>query len=267
MSPPTETKDEAKDRVIEGRVTRRSIQHLPEHLKKEFLKEEVVDRDPIIEELPEILFKGKLYYVTDFEGCAMICDQIIERIEKHPGVIVPIGFDLEWPFSFQTGPGKTALAQLSVSENTCHLLHIHGLDKLPAGLVILLSHPRVKLVGVNIKNDIWKLGRDFKEFPAKKVVENNCIDCGPLANEIYKRSCRWSLERLTAYILKKKISKDDKVRKSKWHILPLSEEQKTYAATDAYVSLLLYLTIQKKAKELTLEKEKNLMKSSDLQEN
>ncbi|XP_011312086.1 Werner Syndrome-like exonuclease [Fopius arisanus] len=256
MSPTIGAKDKPKDQVIEGRVTRSSIRHLPDNLKKEFLKEEEVDKDPIIEDLPPILFTGKLYYVTDFEGCAMLCDQIIERIEKHPDVIVPIGFDLEWPFSFQTGSGKTALAQLCVSENTCHLLHIHGLDKLPKGLIVLLSHPRVKLVGVNIKNDIWKLGRDFKEFPSKQVVDNNCIDCGPFANEIYKRSCRWSLERLTAYILKKKISKDDKVRKSKWHILPLSEEQKTYAATDAYVSLLLYLTIQKKARELTLEKEK-----------
>ncbi|XP_063980901.1 3'-5' exonuclease [Diachasmimorpha longicaudata] len=267
MSPPTGVKEETCNKVIGGRVTRRSIQHLPEHLKKEILKEEVVDKDPIIEDLPEIVFKGKLYYVTDFEGCAMICDQIIQRIEQHPGVIIPIGFDLEWPFSFQTGSGKTALAQLCVSENTCHLLHIHSLDKLPAGLTILLKHPRVKLVGVNIKNDIWKLGRDFKEFPAKQVVDNNCIDCGPLANQVYNRSCRWSLERLTAYILKKKISKDDKVRKSKWHILPLSEEQKTYAATDAYVSLLLYLTIQKKAKELALEKEHNVTKSSNLQEN
>lgn len=79
--------------------------------------------------------------------------------------------------------------------------------------------------------------RDFKEFPGQKVVENNCIDCGPLANEVYKRSGRWSLANLTAYILRKKISKDGKVRTSKWHVLPLSEEQKKYAATDAYVSL------------------------------
>lgn len=50
-------------------------------------------------------------------------------------------------------------------------------------------------------SDVWKLGRDFKEFPAQKVVENNCMDCGTYANQVLKRSCRWSLEKLTAYLV------------------------------------------------------------------
>lgn len=50
-------------------------------------------------------------------------------------------------------------------------------------------------------SDVRKLGRDFKEFPSQKVVENNCLDCGPYANQVLKRSCRWSLERLTAYLV------------------------------------------------------------------
>ncbi|KAK0168200.1 hypothetical protein PV327_002025 [Microctonus hyperodae] len=241
------------EKIAQGRVTRRSIQNLPDSVKEKLLNVEPLHKDPDISTLPEIKFAGKTYYVTDFEGCALICDQVIERIEKFTNSIVPIGFDLEWPFSFQTGPGKTALAQICVSENTCHLFHIYNLKKLPASLIQLLSHSRVKLVGVNIKNDVWKLSRDFPEFPASQVVEKNCIDCGPLTNQVYNRSGRWSLERLTAYILQKKISKDDKVRKSKWHILPLTESQKIYAATDAYVSLLLYLTIQKKAEQLALE--------------
>lgn len=50
-------------------------------------------------------------------------------------------------------------------------------------------------------SDVRKLGRDFKEFPAQKVVENNCLDCGTYTNQVLKRSCRWSLERLTAYLV------------------------------------------------------------------
>ncbi|XP_033202442.2 3'-5' exonuclease isoform X1 [Bombus vancouverensis nearcticus] len=199
-----------------------------------------------VSELPSIIFSGYINYVNDFNECAMICDNIITEIEKYDK-IVPIGFDLEWPFSFQTGSGKTALAQICFSENICYLLHIYSLKKLPAAFVVLLSHPKVRLVGVNIKNDIWKLGRDFKEFPACKVVENNCIDCGKFANTVLNRSCRWSLEKLTEYLLKKKISKDPKVRKSKWHMHPLNDEQKLYAATDAYVSWLLHVTIQERA--------------------
>lgn len=65
--------------------------------------------------------------------------------------IVPVGFDLEWPFSFQTGSGKTALAQICLNNSICYLIYVYSLKKLPASFVILLSHPKVKLVGVNIK--------------------------------------------------------------------------------------------------------------------
>ncbi|CAK9799034.1 3'-5' exonuclease [Anthophora plagiata] len=174
----------------------------------------------------------------------MTCDDIIREVENSEQKIVPIGFDLEWPFNFQTGSGKVALAQICLSNSVCHLLHIYSLNKLPAAFVVLLSHPKVKLVGVNIKNDIWKLGRDFNEFPACQIVENNCLDSGVFANRVLNRSCRWSLEKLTAYLLKKKLDKNSKVRRSKWHVYPLSKEQKMYAATDAYVSWLLHKNIQ-----------------------
>ncbi|KAG7211798.1 hypothetical protein KM043_011029 [Ampulex compressa] len=237
---------------MNGSTLRRSPRHLPAHLKEKM--EEKVKREPDISTLPLIKFGGRINYTNDFNGCAMICDDVIQEVERHEGETVPIGFDLEWPFSFQTGSGKTALAQICLNDTACHLLHIYSLKKLPASFVLLLSHPKVRLVGVNIKNDIWKLGRDFKEFPAKKIVESNCIDSGVFANQTLQRSCRWSLERLTAYLLKKRISKDPKVRNSKWHIEPLSPEQKSYAATDAYVSWYLHKIIQEKADEISKEK-------------
>ncbi|XP_053978364.1 3'-5' exonuclease isoform X1 [Hylaeus volcanicus] len=239
---------------------RRSPRFLPSHLKETSEKESTyVEKEPDISLLPPIVFKGCINYIKDFNACASICDDIIKDVENCDNEIVPIGFDLEWPFSFQTGSGKTALAQICLNKNICHLLHIYSLKKLPAAFVILLSHPKVKLVGVNIKNDVWKLGRDFKEFPAQKVVENNCLDSGTFANKVLNRSCRWSLEKLTAYLLQKRIDKNKKVRMSKWHIHPLSEEQKNYAATDAYVSWLLHTTIQEKAdNKKTEEKEVDL---------
>ncbi|XP_031845842.1 WRN RecQ like helicase isoform X2 [Nomia melanderi] len=213
----------------------------------------IIEREPDISLLSPIVFKGHINYTNDFNTCAMICDNIITEIERQDNDIVPIGFDLEWPFSFQTGSGKTALAQICLSDTVCHLLHIYSLKTLPAAFVVLLSHPKIKLVGVNIKNDVWKLGRDFKEFPAEKVVENNCMDSGTFANRTFNRSCRWSLEKLTAYLLKKKIDKNRKVRMSQWHIHPLSKDQKIYAATDAYVSWLLHKVIQDKANAINNE--------------
>ncbi|KAK2582974.1 hypothetical protein KPH14_009026 [Odynerus spinipes] len=214
--------------VTEKETVRRSPRFLSSTCKEDTEQKAAVKREPHISSLPEILFTGKINYASNFYDCAMICDDIIQEIEQHKDDIVPIGFDLEWPFSFQTGSGKTALAQICHNESVCHLLHVYSLDKLPAAFVVLLTHPKVRLVGVNIKNDIWKLGRDFKHFPAKKVVEENCIDC------------------------EKKINKNPKVRRSKWHIQPLSEAQKIYAATDAYVSLLTYLMIQERSIEETM---------------
>lgn len=85
--------------------------------------------------------------------------------------IVPIAFDMEWPFSFQNGPGKSAVnfigscsvyqlillitftqvIQLCADINVCFVFHISQLTKLPAALVQLLEHPKVRLHGVNIK--------------------------------------------------------------------------------------------------------------------
>ncbi|XP_029048314.1 Werner Syndrome-like exonuclease isoform X3 [Osmia bicornis bicornis] len=226
-------------------------------LKTQSEKGRIIEKKLNMSVLPFILFKGCINYVSEFDTCAMICDNIIKEVENYDSDIVPVGFDLEWPFSFQTGSGKTALIQICLNNNICHLLHVYSLKKLPAALVILLSHPKVKLVGVNVKNDIWKLGRDFTEFPASKVVENNCIDCGTFANRVLNRSCRWSLEKLTVHLLNKSLDKNSKVRKSKWHIHPLNDNQKMYAATDAYVSWLLYITIQEKANLKEIEENVN----------
>lgn len=65
--------------------------------------------------------------------------------------MVPIGFDMEWPFTFTTGPGRTAVIQLCANVDLCYIFHVSELKKLPASLVILLTHDKVCLHGVNVK--------------------------------------------------------------------------------------------------------------------
>lgn len=65
--------------------------------------------------------------------------------------MIPIGFDMEWPFTFVTGPGRTAVIQLCADVGVCFVFHIFHLKKLPAVLVALLTHDKVCLHGVNIK--------------------------------------------------------------------------------------------------------------------
>lgn len=64
---------------------------------------------------------------------------------------IPIAFDMEWPFTFVTGPGRTAVIQLCADINLCYVFHVSELKKLPASLICLLMHDRVCLNGVNIK--------------------------------------------------------------------------------------------------------------------
>lgn len=65
--------------------------------------------------------------------------------------VVPMAFDMEWPFSFQTGPGKSSVIQICVDERCCFVYQLSKLKKIPAALVALINHPKVRLHGVNIK--------------------------------------------------------------------------------------------------------------------
>lgn len=71
--------------------------------------------------------------------------------EQESKEMVPIAFDMEWPFTFQTGPGKTAVIQLCADIDLCYVLHVAELKKLPTTLVQLLTHNKVLLHGVNVK--------------------------------------------------------------------------------------------------------------------
>lgn len=124
---------------------------------------------------------------------------------------------MEWPFSFQTGPGKTAVMQISPDLNTSYVFGFSKIDKLPMSVCVLLSHPKVRLTGVNIKkysffiklvniyttncfSDVHKLGRDFKVASKDKMLEN-CIDSGVFANEVLPVRQRWSMEKLVGYLV------------------------------------------------------------------
>ncbi|XP_016115176.1 Werner syndrome ATP-dependent helicase homolog [Sinocyclocheilus grahami] len=55
---------------------------------------------------------------------------------------------------------------------------------------------------------------------------------------------KWSLDGLVKHLLKKQLFKDKLVRCSHWDDFGLTEDQKRYAATDAYAGLLIYQNLQ-----------------------
>ncbi|KAH8288542.1 hypothetical protein KR054_004809 [Drosophila jambulina] len=184
--------------------------------------------------LPFIKYKGAIKYYTENQDIAASADDVMQWVEKQKEDVVPMAFDMEWPFSFQTGPGKSSVIQICVDEKCCYVYQLSNLKKLPAALVALINHPKVRLHGVNIKADFRKLARDFPEVSAEPLIEK-CVDLGVWCNEICETGGRWSLERLANFIAKKAMDKSKKVRMSKWHVIPLDENQLMYAAIDVYV--------------------------------
>uniref|UniRef100_A0A8C3V2C1 DNA 3'-5' helicase n=1 Tax=Catharus ustulatus TaxID=91951 RepID=A0A8C3V2C1_CATUS len=174
--------------------------------------------------LPFLAFCGSVVYSYEASDCSLLA----EDISLSDGAAV--GFDIEWPPSYTKGKmSKTAVIQMCVAEDKCYLFHVASMAGFPKGLKRLLEDETIKKVGVGIEGDQWKLMSDF-EIKLKSFVE-----LADVANE--KLNCKetWSLNGLVKHLFGRQLLKDHSVRCSSWEKFPLNEEQKLYAATDAYV--------------------------------
>lgn len=206
----------------------------------------IPEKIEIKRKLTFINYKGAIKYYTEGHDIAEASDLIFQWVEKQAHIeLVPMAFDMEWPFSFQTGPGKSAVIQICVEEHCCYIFQLTNLKRLPAALVALLKHPKVRLHGVNIKNDFRKLARDFPEVNADHLIEK-CIDLGVWCNQVCQTGGRWSLDRLANYVVEKTVDKNKKVRMSKWHVIPLDENQLLYAAIDVYIGQVIYRELERR---------------------
>ncbi|KRG01020.1 uncharacterized protein Dmoj_GI24264, isoform C [Drosophila mojavensis] len=103
----------------------------------------------------------------------------------------------------------------------------------------------VKQINIQTSSDFRKLARDFPEVAAEPLIEK-CVDLGVWCNEVCETGGRWSLERLANFIAKKAMDKSKKVRMSKWHVIPLDENQLMYAAIDVYIGQVIYREIEQR---------------------
>uniref|UniRef100_A0A6Q2YNT5 DNA 3'-5' helicase n=1 Tax=Esox lucius TaxID=8010 RepID=A0A6Q2YNT5_ESOLU len=185
-------------------------------------KTNLIDND-----LPYLEFTGTVIFSQEKNDCCFLSEDL--RSSLSPGSAV--GFDIEWPPSFTKGQKKkVALVQLCVSEEKCYLFHISAMSGFPTGLKIFLEDENIRKVGVGIQGDMWKLLSDFD------VKLKNIVELGDMANERLLCGEKWSLDGLVKHLFKKRLFKQNDVRCSSWDDFGLSEEQKRYAATDAYVS-------------------------------
>uniref|UniRef100_W5MXW8 DNA 3'-5' helicase n=1 Tax=Lepisosteus oculatus TaxID=7918 RepID=W5MXW8_LEPOC len=211
--------------------------------------------------LPYLEFPGSVVYSYESHDCSFLSEDL--RTGLTPGSAV--GFDIEWPPSFIKGKmKKVAMVQLCPSEDKCYLFHISSMAGFPAGLKRLLQDETIRKVGVGIDGDMWKLMSDF-DIKMKSTVE-----LGDLANKKLRCLEKWSLDSLVKHLFQKQLLKDKSVRCSRWDDFILAEDQKKYAATDAYAGLIIYKKLEKMDSggiKLHLDiKEKLMQFSSEIQE-
>ncbi|NWS11072.1 WRN helicase, partial [Pachyramphus minor] len=190
-----------------------------------------VQRSVLEDGLPFLEFCGSVVYSHEASDCSLLSEDIRQSLSDGAAV----GFDIEWPPSYTKGKmAKIAVIQICVTEDKCYLFHVSSMAGFPKGLKRLLEDETIKKVGVGIEGDQWKLMIDF-EIKLKSFVELTDV-----ANEKLKCKETWSLNGLVKHLFGKQLLKDKSVRCSNWEKFPLSEEQKLYAATDAYAGYIVY---------------------------
>lgn len=140
-----------------------------------------------------------------------------------------IGFDTETRPCFRKGQhNQVALLQLSAG-NEAFLFRINKIG-LPDNVKMLLADPSIAKVGAAIHDDLKGLKKISPFEPA------NFIDVQTIAKSLGIENL--GLKPLAALLMGFRISKAQQT--SNWEIQYLTDAQKLYAATDAWVSLEIY---------------------------
>ena len=98
-----------------------------------------------------------------------VCARWRARIDAEPDArdsspsLLLLGFDVEWRPNYVKGavPNRVALVQLAEPGGEVVLTRLARAKTLHPAIVDLLTHARVVLVGVGVKEDVKKLTRDF----------------------------------------------------------------------------------------------------------
>lgn len=171
--------------------------------------------------LPALTFGGEIVIVDREEMIAAAC----RDLESSP----IIGFDTETRPSFKAGVTyKVSLLQLS-TPTRCYLFRLNKIN-LPDTIVAILESDRVVKIGADIAGDIRSLNQ------LRKVNERGFYD---LQSTIWEWGiAEKSLRKMSALVLGHRVSKAQRL--SNWEAAQFTQQQKIYAATDAWVCIEIY---------------------------
>ena len=171
--------------------------------------------------LPAIEFKGEIRIIEHERDIVPACKFLMKQ--------AVVGFDTETRPSFRPGVTfRVSLLQLS-TPTVCYLFR---LNKIPLAKPILqvLETDSILKIGADVAGDLRSL-RQIRHFR-----DGGFVDLQSIASE-------WgiedkSLRKLSAIVLRQRVSKAQRL--SNWEAATLTDKQKLYAATDAWVCTAIY---------------------------
>lgn len=185
------------------------------------LENSTISREEI-NALPLVRFEGPIHVIDQKEQVKPAVERLLQ--EK------VIGFDTETKPSFKKGVSYLPALIQFATEHEAWLFRINGKGIDKAILEILQSETTVK-VGVALHDDIKHLQK------VRKFAPSGFMDVASVANDagMLKRGLR----NMTGLLLGSRLSKSAQL--TNWAQSTLTPNQLNYAATDAWVSLKLYL--------------------------
>ena len=171
--------------------------------------------------LPAVLFDGPIVIVDDEKQVEAACRDLASS--------PVLGFDTETRPSFKAGVTyRVALLQLSTPRR-CYLFRLNRM-RFEKQLVKLLENKAILKIGADVAGDLRSL-RQIRHFR-----DGGFVDLQSIAPE-------WgiedkSLRKLSAIVLRQRVSKAQRL--SNWEAATLTDKQKLYAATDAWVCTAIY---------------------------
>ena len=174
-----------------------------------------------ITSLPRVLFEGRVIVILSPGETERAVDYLL----SHP----ILGIDTETRPSFKKGKSYVvSLLQVS-THNTCFLFRLNhtGMTK---AIIRLLEDTTVPKVGLSLNDDLLALHKRAEFTPGYFI-------------DLQKHVCEigiedLSLQKLYANLFRQKISKSQQL--TNWETGVLNENQKRYAATDAWACIRLY---------------------------
>lgn len=185
-----------------------------------------------IEKLPLAAFPGRIV-IIDKPGIKLNAAVAHLKTQKL------IGFDTETKPIFNPAQPRHRVALLQLStKNFSYLIRIDKLGGIPAKIIEVLCDKRILKVGAATSDDVRGLEKHHGFIPA------GFVDLQKIAWEYGIKDK--SVKKMAAIILDVKISKTQQL--SNWEAESLTEAQKKYAATDAWICREMYIKLKESPK-------------------